>query len=250
MAKTFTPISHRGRLHGERDGIPGNTLVAFGQLLVKYPEIEVETDVRLTEGDLLYVGHDNLLQNSTTGTGMANKLRAEDMPGLKAKIGGKATDHRVPVLEEVLQLFNGRGTLHIELKYGPGDPPGLLGHVLRALSSFPEQAFTLSSFNHRALLRVPEHVAVGVLTNTMPPDPLTYLKQFDAGGKRRMGMVAFHPDIWNLTDDALDAIKGAGISVNAYTVPPEMFQWCAENQVNPITDFPVAAFDFLDSLQG
>jgi glycerophosphoryl diester phosphodiesterase len=243
----ITTISHRGRLCGEEDNIPGNTLRAFGVCLDACPEVPIEMDVRFTRGGLLLIAHDNLLQSFTGGNGPVNQIKSpEDLKHLYVKSQGQETDETIPELEDVLHLFDGRGTIHLELKYGPDDPPGLLDAVLKTLKNYPSQSVIISSFNHAALHAVPANYPIGILTNSMPVNLTAYLQQLTAHG-RPLSQIAFHPDIWTLTDEALTAANEAGITVNAYTVPPEMFEWACANSVNIITDYPLAAMKLLSS---
>ena len=127
---SWKPISHRGRVDGERNGVPGNTMRAFELLLEQIADPEVETDVRLTKSGVLFVGHDNLLQASTNGKGFANCVSRAELANLRVKCAGQVTEYGVPELEDVLKLFNGRGVIHLELKYGPDDLAGLVDAVL------------------------------------------------------------------------------------------------------------------------
>jgi glycerophosphoryl diester phosphodiesterase len=238
-------ISHRGRIDGEEAEVPGNTLAAFDMLLDRFPHIGVETDVRLTHGGLLVVAHDNLLQNFTNGSGFVNQLQnLRELAVLRVKCAGQITDYGVPELEEVLQLFAGRGVLHLEIKDGPDDPPGVLAAVLEVLKRHPKQKVWIGSFNHDLIKQVPPELPINVPSNIMPLDIISYLRQFTTGG-RTLKELAFHPDLWNLTGKALAALQDAGVTVNAYTVPPSMFQWCLDHGVNPITDYAAAALEFL-----
>ncbi len=247
MTSSWNVIAHRGRLDGEQNGIPGNTLASFEALLSLYPNMSIELDVRLTKSGLLLVAHDNLLQGRTNGNGFLNGVKLEDLSNLVVKTDAGFTDKRIPQLEEVFEVFDGRSIMQLELKYGPNDPPGLLEKVLDLINKYPDQKVTLSSFNHEELILTPPHIPVGVLTNAMPyPNVRSYLMQFSANGERPLDQIAFHPDIWTLTTQALSDAHSAGITVNAYTVPKDMFEWCYANNVNVITDFPLAALEFLE----
>ncbi len=238
-------ISHRGFIDGGENGIPENTLETFEKLLAKHPDVGVEMDVRLTRGGLLLVAHDILLQHFTNGAGFLNEVTRESLANLRIRMGDKITDHRIPELADVFKLFDGRSALQLELKYGPNDPPGLLREVLKLVEKFPNQKVALSSFNHAALAQVPAHMPIGVLSNTMFfPDLRTYALQFSAGGQRPLSQIAFHPDIRNLTSTVLAEAQAAGMRLNAYVVPEDMFEWTYQHGVNPITNYPSAALEF------
>jgi glycerophosphoryl diester phosphodiesterase len=247
-------ISHRARLDGERNGIPGNTLQAFTVLLdtvaIQFPgvDIDIETDVRLTWGGLLPVAHDNLLQVSTSGSGFMNRVMThEELATLRVKCAGKITAYGVPELEDVLRLLQARGwrgRLHLELKHGPGDPPGVLEAVLEVLERYPDLEVWISSFDHKILRKVPKQRPVGVLTNTMPTEGMAdYLQKYTADGERSYDRLSFNPDVWNLPDEVVADARQL-VEVNAYTVPPD-FAWAHANGVNLITDEPLAALQWL-----
>jgi glycerophosphoryl diester phosphodiesterase len=246
MTKTRKPIAHRGRKHPG----PGNTLAEFQELLAFDPEAEAETDVRFTWKKRKPVLHDTLLEAATNGEGWANLLGLDELADLRVKHGGQVTEHKVPELEDVVRLFNGHGVIHLELKYGPGDPPGLLPAVLEVLERFPAQQVELSSFYHPALLRVPSRIKIGVLTNTMLLNTVGYLRDFLVDG-RTPDTVAWHPDINNIYwdpegPDLVAAVQAQGHEVRAYTVNPgKMFDWTFEHGIRPISDFYAEAVDYL-----
>jgi glycerophosphoryl diester phosphodiesterase len=241
---SITPIAHRLRLDGEANGIPGNTRRSLEVLLAQFPNASFETDVRLTEQGQMLTFHDVLLDRLTTASGWVNKIERKQLSTIKVLSSGTSSEETIPELEDIFRLARGRGTMHLELKYGPGDPPGLLEKILPVLKRYPQQAVSLSSFSHETLLEVPFDIPISVLTNSIPPNLEGYLEQFLRTG-RRLDRLAFTGEIWNLTDRAISVLKGLGIVVNAYVVLPQCFGWATAHGVNPITDHFAAAMQFV-----
>ncbi|RKY04141.1 glycerophosphodiester phosphodiesterase [Candidatus Poribacteria bacterium] len=104
----FKIIGHRGAAGLE----PENTLRSFKKALelgVDY----IETDVRVTSDGYLVLMHDETVDRTTNGSGRVDRLTFEEIRRLDAGQG-----ERVPTLEELLDLAEGRVGLHIELKDG------------------------------------------------------------------------------------------------------------------------------------
>jgi glycerophosphoryl diester phosphodiesterase len=83
----------------------------------------LELDVRLTQDQQVVVLHDALLERTTNGAGPVEKLTADEIRGLDAGswYSPRSAGERVPFLDEVLLLTEGRARLHIELKGEHGD---------------------------------------------------------------------------------------------------------------------------------
>jgi glycerophosphoryl diester phosphodiesterase len=252
--KNCKPIAHQGKIDGDEAGIVGNTRKAFEVCLKNFPDADVEIDVRLTWTGLLLVAHDNVLQSSTNGQGFVHEVTPGQLADLRVRDAMAArwvTTEPILQLEDVLLLFKGRGgTLHLDLKCGPGDPPGVVDAVVDVLRKYPDQKVSLSPSNHPDLARVPAHYPIGILSNVMlDPDIVTYANRFTADGQRPLDKIAFHPEIWNLTDEQAAKANSAGMAVNAYTVPPFMFRWAYDHGVNLITNHFRAAMEFLEAQQ-
>ena len=100
-------FAHRG-LFG--NGIPENSLKAFKNAVAN--GFGAELDIHLTKDDNLAVIHDASLLR-TAGV----DLKIEDLTLLEAQSYGlENTDEKIPSLEEVLALFEGKYHLIIELK--------------------------------------------------------------------------------------------------------------------------------------
>ena len=105
MNNQFLCFGHRGAM----GHVPENTLKSIQRALdigVDY----IEIDVYLVE-DKLIVIHDDRLERTTDGEGYVVDKKLDYLRSLDAGEGQK-----IPLLEEVLDLINGRTGLNIELK--------------------------------------------------------------------------------------------------------------------------------------
>jgi len=100
-------IAHRG--FSAR--YPENTLLAFQKALEAGVD-GIETDVRLSADREVVLFHDNDLARIT---GTEGRVETFTLEALKALDAGKG--ERIPTLEELLMLIDGKATLILEVKY-------------------------------------------------------------------------------------------------------------------------------------
>lgn len=117
-------IAHRG-IFNNKD-VPENSLKAFQKAIEKGNIIEL--DVHLTKDNKVVVFHDDNLKRMT---GVDGRLVDFTYPELQ-KLKLLNTDERIPTLEEVLELINGKVPVIIELKYDrkPGELETYLAKIL------------------------------------------------------------------------------------------------------------------------
>lgn len=133
--------AHRG-LHDENT--PENSMSAFCD--ARDGGYGVELDVHLMADGNLAVIHDSDLKRVTGHEGKIEELTWLDLP--KYPLGPKDT---IPLLPEVLRLFNGKAPLIIELKPAKGNHKALAQAVCDLLESY-HGPFCLESFDPRCIL--------------------------------------------------------------------------------------------------
>lgn len=101
--------AHRG-LHDKEHGIPENSLSAFRRAVEH--GFGAELDVHLTRDGRLAVIHDNSLLRTAGADVKASELTSAELE--QYRLDG--TDEKIPFLEEVLPLFEGKTPLIVELK--------------------------------------------------------------------------------------------------------------------------------------
>lgn len=100
-------IAHRG-LH-DKD-TPENSMGAFKKALEK--DIAVEFDVHLLKDNKIVVFHDDNLKRMTGIDKKINEFSYDEIKDIKLA----NSDEKIPLLEDVLKLVNGKVLLDIELK--------------------------------------------------------------------------------------------------------------------------------------
>ena len=135
--------AHRG-LHHAWQGIPENSLLAFRYALAG--SFGAELDVRMTRDRQLVVIHDSDLRRLCGVEGKVETMTWEQLRPLRL-LNSK---ERIPLLQEVLPLFEGKAPLIIELKTERKNYRELCERVCRMLEGY-RGLFCLDSFDPRAL---------------------------------------------------------------------------------------------------
>ena len=130
--------AHRG-LHDVSAGRPENSLSAFRA--AAEAGFGAELDVHLLADGSLAVVHDRVLERVCGRPGVIEDLRREDLADYPLLGSGES----IPLLEDVLTVFRGRGPLIIELKATQGNAAALTDAVLERLAGW-QGAYCLESF--------------------------------------------------------------------------------------------------------
>ena len=140
--RTFR-YAHRG-LH-ERNAVPENSMAAFRRALNSC--CGVELDVHLMADGNLAVIHDSSLLRTAGADVEIEDLTAADLK--KFRLEG--TEERIPLLGEVLALFEGRAPIIVELKAARGNHDALTAAAVKELDKY-RVAYCIESFDPRCLL--------------------------------------------------------------------------------------------------
>lgn len=209
-------IAHRGY----RARYPENTMAAFEAAFDAGAHM-IEVDTTLTKDRQVVVIHDDHLKRTTNGSGKVCRYTLQELRQLDAGswFHRRFSQERLPVLEEVLDLADGRGLVNIELKpyafEGRPGPTGIEQQVLDLLRR--EKAFDrvlLSSFDPDILGRistVPDHPPLVLITKKAADSHTVDLcKQLKA--------FSFHLKYSKLNADLVTKMHQAGIKVFPFTV--------------------------------
>lgn len=123
-------IAHRGA----SGHAPENTLAAVKKALdMNVPVIEV--DVHQTRDNHLVVMHDYTINRTTDGKGKVKDLTLSEIRNYDAGswYSGNFEGEKVPLLQEVIDLVDGRATLLIEIKKKKTLYPGISGRVAETI---------------------------------------------------------------------------------------------------------------------
>ena len=135
--------AHRGWFR--RPEIPENSMAAFAEAIIH--GCGAELDVHLTRDGRLAVIHDSSLLRTC---GVEGRVEDLTVPELK-KLRLEGTQEQIPLLEEVLALFEGQTPLIIELKVEQGNWAELCARTVECLDRFRVRC-CIESFDPRALI--------------------------------------------------------------------------------------------------
>jgi glycerophosphoryl diester phosphodiesterase len=221
-------IAHRGA----SGSFPENTLAAFRAAIEAGAEM-CELDVQLTCDGAIVVIHDDTVDRTTGGIGAVATMTLAEMKRLDAgaKFDDRFAGERIPMLEEVFDLVEGRCALNIEIK-----SDGLETRVTELIRTRNAFGWTLvSSFDWAALARI-RHIApeirVGLLASRWPARLI--------GAATEMKAAAINPRVDIVTEDLCIAAHGREMSVYAWTVdePAEMRRLIAYGVDGIMTNWP------------
>ena len=163
------PIAHRG-LHDKVS--PENSISAFEKAIeAGYP---IELDVQLIADGTVVVFHDNSLSRLTDNDGYLKFLNKEDLKLLTLK----DSKEKIPTLNEVLEVVNGRVPLLIEVK-NEGKVGKLEKNVLEILKNYKGE-FAICSFNPYVLeyfYKHAPHIPRGQIAGFFKGEKLSFFKK-------------------------------------------------------------------------
>lgn len=133
--------AHRG-LHG--NGVPENSMEAFRLALKKGYGIEL--DVHLMRDGNLAVIHDASLLRTAGVDVLIEDLSLEDLEQYRLE----GTQERIPLFRDVLDLYDGKAPLIVELKAEKGNAAALTDATCKMLDGYTG-AYCLESFDPRCV---------------------------------------------------------------------------------------------------
>src|SRR5690606_22495883 len=148
MRKPLIITGHRGA-----GGLaPENTLASI-QLALDLGVDRIEIDVQQTNDNVIIVLHDRTLRRTTDGFGFVKNLDYADLLKYSAgiKFNKVYAEEKIPTLEQVIDLINGRVELVIETKYSYLYYHNIERHILNVIKN--KNAFDcckIISFNDSA----------------------------------------------------------------------------------------------------
>lgn len=155
-------IGHRGAMGYEAE----NTLVSFSKALELGVDM-IELDVYVLKTGELVVIHDDKVDRTTDGHGYVEDMIFNDLRQLDAGKGEK-----IPTLEEVIDLVDGKVPINIELKgENTAEPVAKLLSEYINNKNYSADDFLISSFDHYELKIFKElmpDIKVGALISGIP----------------------------------------------------------------------------------
>ena len=142
--------AHRG-LHASASGIPENSLRAFR--LAANNGYGAEIDVRMSRDGRLVIMHDENMKRTAGANANISAVTTQVLTQLTLE----GTKEKVPFLEEVLPLFQGKTPLLIELKTENGNHIELTRKVTNLLKNYDNIDYMIESFDPRVLRWLKKH---------------------------------------------------------------------------------------------
>lgn len=139
-----THYAHRG-LHDSKKGVPENSMAAFKLAYDK--GYGVEFDLHLTADKKIAVIHDTSLKRTAGAEVDICDLTAEELENYRLE----GTEEKIPLFSEVLELFDGKKPIIIELKIDKGNASELCERVLEELKDYKGE-YMIESFDPRCIL--------------------------------------------------------------------------------------------------
>lgn len=219
-------IGHRGAAQAA----PENTLESLREAK-RQGAAWVEVDAKLTADNAVILLHDDILDRTTNGRGLAAQTTLEQFRALDAGswLAPNWAGARVPTLEETVhELFSLELNCNFEIKPCPGRERVTAEFVMRELQRlWPAQAEKplISSFAYDSL-QVAQQLAPefprAVLVDEVPENWQTLCESVAA--------IALNPWHKTLTPEWTKAVKRAGVKILTYTVNEtprarELFDW-------------------------
>lgn len=197
-------IGHRGAM----GHVTENTTASVEKALEIGVDM-IEIDVfRIRSGEII-VFHDDRVDRLTDGSGPVEAFDFEGLFALNLEGG-----HKIPTLEQILQVMQHRVPLNIELK-GAGTATGvhaIVREYCRTGGWQPDQ-FVISSFDWdelRAYRGLDAGARIAVLTDENP------LEAIDTA--RELGAEAINPANRQMDKATAAALHDAGFQINVWTV--------------------------------
>ncbi|RKN83274.1 glycerophosphodiester phosphodiesterase [Ulvibacterium marinum] len=197
-------IGHRGAMGHETE----NTLASIQKALNLGVDM-IEIDVfKITSGETV-VFHDETVNRLTNGGGNIEEYEIEELRKLIVQ-----GNHKIPLLQDVLELINNKVRLNIELKGADtaDSVNAIVNHYVEQ-KEWVLDNFIISSFRWGELKRTRELntiIPIAILTSDNPLDGLPIAKELNAE--------AINPNYRKLNLEIAKEIQNAGFKVYPWTV--------------------------------
>jgi glycerophosphoryl diester phosphodiesterase len=241
VARKMHVVAHRGG----RKWAPENTLSSFRKALELGVD-GVELDIHRCKTGELIVIHDEDLARTTNGDGFIADKTLDELKKLDAGswYDKSFAGEKLPLLDEVLKLVQGKTEINIEIKNGYKTYPGIEDDLLKLLETYPyPDKIVISSFDHQCLLNIhkrTEKYRLALLIDGLMVDLPAYAK--------KIGVQNWHPGFSNIGFASVKEAHDAGLAVNSWTInTTEEWKQAAQMHLDGvITDDPVEAKKFFE----
>jgi glycerophosphoryl diester phosphodiesterase len=248
--KNFEIVAHRG----VPTETPENTIASF-QRAIELGADAVELDVRLTADKIPIVYHYYYLQENASASGAIFNFTLEQLRDVKVfcKNNPSASNGRISTLSEILETFNGKIGLEIEIKGPEPEAPEIIGSVLNQFKNH-WKTYEITSYEPALLLAV-QKKCPEITVDLLFPRTESWMKLdvvlYQAIHYSRLAharAVHLHPS--QLSEEVINALREHGIEIHAWDVNDEQSLRTVEKFGLPriCTDFLKQALAFRDKM--
>lgn len=202
--KNMLVIGHRGAMGHETE----NSLPSIQKAMNMEVDM-IEIDVfKIASGEIV-VFHDEKIDRLTDGKGSLETLNLQEVKALTLE-----GNHKIPLLNEVLDLIDHKVSLNIELK--GADTAKEVNFIISKYiqeNGWSAEDFIISSFNWQELeimRQLNQDISIAVLTEENPLDAIPTAKKLNA--------TAINPYYKTLKKESVGHIQKLGFKVFTYTV--------------------------------
>ncbi|MBX9941804.1 MAG: hypothetical protein K2Y32_21235 [Candidatus Obscuribacterales bacterium] len=237
-------VAHRGG----KKWAPENTLAAFRKAVEARVD-GIELDIHKCKTGELVVIHDDTLERTTNGAGLVKEKSLADLQKLDCGswYDSAFKDERLPLLQDVLKLVDGKLEINIEIKNCPMNYENIAGDLLKLLESYkyPDKIM-ISSFDHKVIKDIAarsKRYKLALLGDNIPYDI--------AGYATKAGATAWNPAFDCVRTDSVKDAHDGNISVNTWTLNKrEEWRKALDLKVDSIiTDDPIGLREYLKERQ-
>lgn len=223
----------------------------------------VEIDVQETKDGQLVLMHDSKVDRTTTGEGKVSDLTWDYLQTLQLRDGlGHSTPHKIPTLEEALEVCKGKILVNLDKSYpifdkcyavmektGTVNQVVIKGHipydqVQKEFGEYLDKVFFMPIVRlndadaQQTIDGYMDHAVPLAFEFTVPQDTISIIKEF--GDIRDKGASVWVNSLWPPHNGGHDDEKAA--------LDPSVYDWFIENHVDMIqTDRPKILIDYLRS---
>ncbi len=209
-------IAHRG---GSKLA-PENTLAAFKNAMTLGVDM-IEIDVILSKDKEVVVIHDDRIDRTTNGSGIVKEMNLSEIQKYSAGdwFDSKYKDEKIPTLNQVMNLINGKVKLLIEIKGGDEEYPGLENKVIEIIEKY--NAFNwviVQSFNEQTVLRVKKGNKKIITFYLLGKNGVQYLEELQKIDRIENKYDGLAPNYNLVNKTNLEMIKNHGLKCFVWTV--------------------------------
>jgi glycerophosphoryl diester phosphodiesterase len=198
----------------------------------------IELDVQQSKDGVLVIMHDRTVDRTTNGSGHVRELTYAELQRLDAGSwkDDSFTNEKIPTLSQVLDEFQGKIGILIELK-APELYPGIERKVAFEINKRKLDHVIIQSFNVSSMKKMHEflpNVPIGILSSSKQDANPNSIQQFAAFA------TYFNPSYDILTPALIHQVHSAGMKISPWSGTkrlPASFLWKTKSD-GVITNYP------------